>query len=129
MMPELYRQNAVFVLDLGSDGNSFLPAQVDQTDRFLDEVIAAPPPRALVSTGRGRFYSSGLDLDWLAANADQIPEFAVRGQALLAKLITLPLPTVAALNGHAYGVGAVFALAHDWRVMRPDQGYVCLPEV
>jgi enoyl-CoA hydratase/carnithine racemase len=39
------------------------------------------------------------------------------------------VPTVAALNGHAFGYGAMFALAHDLRVQRIDRGWFCLPEV
>ena len=50
-------------------------------------------------------------------------------QQLFERVLTLPVPTVAAVNGHAFGAGAMLALAHDHRVMRDDRGYVCLPEV
>ena len=49
--------------------------------------------------------------------------------ALFAKVLVLPVPTVAAVQGHAYAAGAMIALAHDQRVMRSDRGYFCLPEV
>jgi enoyl-CoA hydratase/carnithine racemase len=39
------------------------------------------------------------------------------------------VPAVAAVQGHAFAAGAMLALAHDWRVMRADRGYFCLPEV
>jgi enoyl-CoA hydratase/carnithine racemase len=39
------------------------------------------------------------------------------------------LPTVAAINGHAFGIGGIMALAHDQRVMRDERGWFCLPEV
>ena len=44
-------------------------------------------------------------------------------------MLALPIPTVAAVNGHAFGAGAMLAMAHDYRVMREDRGYFCFPEV
>ena len=39
------------------------------------------------------------------------------------------MATAACINGHAFGGGAMIALAHDYRVMRIDRGYFCLPEI
>jgi enoyl-CoA hydratase/carnithine racemase len=50
-------------------------------------------------------------------------------QHLLARILTLPVPTIAAVNGHAFGAGAMLAVAHDFRVMRADRGFLCFPEV
>ena len=50
-------------------------------------------------------------------------------QALLARVLTFPMPTAAAVTGHAFGAGAMLAMAHDVRVMRADRGYFCFPEV
>jgi len=49
--------------------------------------------------------------------------------ALMARVLTLPCITVAAINGHAFGAGAQLSLAHDYRVMRTGRGYWCMPEV
>jgi enoyl-CoA hydratase/carnithine racemase len=38
------------------------------------------------------------------------------------------MPTVAAVNGHWFGAGALLGLAHDRRVARSDRGWFCMPE-
>ena len=48
---------------------------------------------------------------------------------LLARVLVAPVPTVAAINGHAFGAGSMLGIAHDFRVMRVDRGYFCFPEV
>ncbi|MBX6390721.1 MAG: enoyl-CoA hydratase/isomerase family protein, partial [Frankia sp.] len=48
---------------------------------------------------------------------------------VLARLLRFPGATVAAVNGHAFGAGAILATAADYRVQRADRGYFCLPEI
>ena len=55
-------------------------------------------------------------------------QFTMDLNTLYYRLITFPMPTVAAINGHAYGAGAFIALAHDMLIMREERGYFCLPE-
>jgi enoyl-CoA hydratase/carnithine racemase len=118
----------IAVLDLGDDENRFSPGFLDEIGTHLDEVLGAGA-QGLVTTGGGKFYSNGLDLDWLAANGEQAQWYVGRVQAMLARILTLPVPTAAAVVGHAFGAGAMLALAHDFRVMRADRGYFCFPEV
>ena len=62
------------------------------------------------------------------ANADHYHDYVAQVHQLFARMLALPMPTVAALQGHTFAAGAMFSLAHDLRVMRADRGFWCLPE-
>ena len=118
----------IAILDLGDDENRFSPSFLDDINAHLDDIVAAGA-HGLVTTATGKFYTNGLDLDWLTAHADQHQWYLGRVHGLLARMLTLPIPTAAAVVGHAFGAGAMLALGHDFRVMRADRGFFCLPEV
>lgn len=125
-MVELMRHGDVFVLDIG-DGpgteNWLSPERVETIDGALDRVLTTTGPTGLVTTARGKFWSNGLVRESFSE-----PGYLVAYERLLARFLTLEVPTVAALNGHCYAGGLLFALAHDERIMRVDRGFVCLPE-
>ena len=127
-MPSLAQDGEVYVLDLGDDENRFHPDWMKSVDGFLDEVAAIEGPRALVTKATGKFFSNGLDIDWLGEHSDQATEYVHQVHALFARVLAFPAPTVAALQGHTFAAGAMLALAHDWRYMRADRGFFCLPE-
>jgi enoyl-CoA hydratase/carnithine racemase len=127
-MPTLDTAGPVHVLDFGPEENRFSPAWLDEVNAHLDTVVAGTEPAALVTTGGGKFYSNGLDLDWLSGHPDEAGQYIGAVHELLARVLALPVPTIAAVNGHAFGGGAMLAMAHDFRVMREDRGYFCFPE-
>jgi enoyl-CoA hydratase/carnithine racemase len=126
---DLRREGEVFVLRFDGGENRFSPGFLDGVNEALDEVEKADSPRALVTTGTGKFYSNGLDLDWLGANSDKFEEYLGRIHALFARMLEFPAPTIAAVNGHMFAGGGMLALCHDFAVMRTGRGYFCLPEV
>jgi enoyl-CoA hydratase/carnithine racemase len=117
-VPHLDRDGDVWILNIGDDENRFHPDWIAAVDELVDEVVAAPAPRALVTTASGKFFSNGLDLDWLGQNTDRVEEYVGQVHDLFAKFLAAPVPTVAAIQGHAFAAGAMLTLAHDWRVMR-----------
>ncbi|WP_209305186.1 enoyl-CoA hydratase-related protein [Blastococcus sp. CT_GayMR20] len=127
-MPTLDRQDAVFLLELGDGENRFHPDWIASVDAALEQVEQAEGPRALVTTASGKFFSNGLDLDWLSGHSDQHESYILGVHRLLARVLALPVITVAALQGHTFAAGAMLSLAHDFRVMRADRGFWCLPE-
>ncbi|MGZ8751403.1 MAG: enoyl-CoA hydratase/isomerase family protein [Acidimicrobiia bacterium] len=94
----------------------------------LDELEAVDGPLAVVAVGAGKFFSNGLDLDWISA-ADDASAFMREVHRLLGRMLVFPAYTVAALNGHTFAAGAMLSSAFDHRIMREDRGYWCLPEV
>ena len=67
--------------------------------------------------------------DLLGENPGEFGSYVEQVQGVLAKMLALPVPTVAAVNGHAFGAGSMFAMAHDYRVVRSGRGYFCFPKV
>jgi len=128
MTPTFSWDDKIAILDLGEDENRFSPEFLDAISAQLDE-LEAGGAQGLVTTARGKFYTNGLDLDWLTAHPEQMQSYVARVRALLARVLTLPMPTAAAVTGHAFGAGAMLAMAHDVRVMRADRGFFCFPEV
>ena len=124
---ELEREGDVFVLRMVDDDNRFHADSVAEWHAAVDEVEASTGPAALVTTGNGRFYSNGFALERLI-DEGTIGEVIPSALRLFARLLRLPVYTVAALNGHAFAAGGMIAMAHDARVMRADRGYWCLPE-
>jgi enoyl-CoA hydratase/carnithine racemase len=128
-MPTLTQDGPLWTVDLGDDENRFSPDWLDSLEGVLDAIANDSEPAALATVGGGKFYSNGLDLEWLGGHPERLGSYVGRVHALLSRMLTLPVPTVAALNGHAFGAGAMLAMAHDYRVMRDDRGYLCFPEV
>lgn len=128
-MIDLSRDGDVFVLRMDHGENRFSPDMLEALQGALTTVADTEGPRALVTTGTGKFFTNGLDLDWLGANQDRMAEYLDLVDALFARVLSMPCPTAAAMNGHAFGAGAMLALAHDHRIMRSDRGFWCLPEV
>lgn len=134
-MINLEKDGTVFTLTMDAGENRWNTSFVREVGKALDEVEASTGPAALVTRSSDpKFFSNGLDLDWVNAPADH-PEggdLAVFGKefmALMGRIITLPVPTICTINGHGFGAGFMMALCHDVRVMRADRGFICANEV
>lgn len=134
-MPFLSRAGDVNVLYLGSQGveldevnpeNRFTADWLERMEALVAEA-AEQPKTPLVITATGKFFSNGLDVG-VVADLSALPAYIERVHALFATVLTVPMPTVAAVNGHAFGAGAMFALCADVRLMRTERGFWSLPE-
>jgi len=128
---DLKKEGDVFILTMQSGENRFNRFFVEAMNEALDSVERSDGPAALVTVGgEEKFYSNGLDLAWLSGDGQsEAPQFIKAVLRLLGRVLAFPIPTAAAMNGHSFAAGAMLALAHDFRVMRADRGFFCLPEV
>lgn len=107
---------------------------IDAINKALDKVEAESKGIAscLVTTSTGKYYSNGLDLEWLmeqqiGGNAQE--NLLRKFHLLLHRFLTFPMPCVAAVNGHAFAGGFLLALTHDYRVMNIEKGFACMSEI
>ena len=130
-MIEHVRNGAVHVVTMKNEQNLLDPPFLARLHKALDEVEAeSESESALVLTGEGKFFSNGLNLpELMKLEAPAMAQFSTEMARLVGRLVVSPLPTVAALNGHAFAGGAVLALACDYRIMREDRGWLCFSEV
>lgn len=130
-MIEHAREGNVHVVTLGDDANLIDPGFVARLHEVLDAVDAASAgPSGLVLTARGKFFSNGLDVATLMQlEPEAMKQFNRDLVRTFGRLVTLPIPTAAAVNGHAFAGGAVLALTCDRRVVRADRGWICMSEV
>jgi enoyl-CoA hydratase/carnithine racemase len=123
------RQGDVALVRMDAGENRFDRTSIDAWHAALDELEPIEGSFALVTTGAGKFYSNGLDLDWVLGDGAADAAFLSDVERLLIRILDFPAITVAAVNGHAFAAGAMLATAHDFVVMREDRGFWCLPEV
>jgi hypothetical protein len=121
--------NGIYTVLLDRGDNRFNPTLIQDLSDAIAAVEAADHPKALIITGQGKFFSNGLDIDWMAKNPKETPSMIEGLWKLLGRILVMDCRTVAAINGHAFGAGLFMALACDYRAMRTKRGFVNFPEV
>jgi len=86
-----------------------LLAAVEQAD--ADSTV-----RAVVLTGAGKFFSGGFDLSPPRRDDEEVVVMTTLFRDVHVRLLTLPKPTIAMMNGHAIAGGLVLVLACDYRL-------------
>lgn len=130
-MIELSKAGDLHLVRMNNGPNMICPEWQSGMIEILDTVEAdCEGPAALVLTGEGKSFSNGLNLEVLMSlDVEGVAAFGTTMGEIFRRLLLLPVPTVAALNGHAFAAGAFLALACDYRLMREDRGWFCISEV
>lgn len=123
------------VVTLNDGENRFNPRFLESFLFVLDQVENDTEARALVVTsGDEKIFSNGIDLDWLvpvvqSGRGEEAKAFFYQMMTLFRRILMYPMPTIAAVSGHAFAGGAILCCAFDFRFMRSDRGFFCFPEV
>ncbi|ELT87308.1 hypothetical protein CAPTEDRAFT_21005 [Capitella teleta] len=127
---EIRENFAVLTLNDG-DKNVLNLDVLNQFNDALDQVVQDGSIDALITSGgSGRFYSNGIDLEWLGGQTVEVANlFMSELSKLVYRILTFPVITVAAVNGHAFAGGAFLMFSHDYVVMNESRGWVSINEV
>lgn len=112
---------ALITLDRPEALNALSFSLLQDLSRQLDS-IAESDTRALLVTGAGdRAFSAGADIkELMGRTLVEQRAGAALGQSVLAKLDQLPMPSIALINGYAFGGGLELALACTFRLAAPS---------
>lgn len=130
---EIAIQGNIAVLTMNTAENRHNPEFVAEFFQHLDDIEADQKIKSVVLTSASeKNWSLGIDLQWIATSTgtpEIIANFMTDMMGLMKRIITFPMPVIAAMNGHCFGNGAVLACACDFRFMKSDRGFFCFPEV
>lgn len=130
---ELTTQDSIAVLTMNTAENRHNPEFLAEFNQHLDQIEAEQSIKSIILTSASeKNWSLGIDLAWMSQSTNTpevISGFMTELAGLLKRLVTFPMPIIAALNGHTYGNGSVLACACDFRFMKSDKGFFCFPEV
>ena len=86
-------------------------------ERAFTEAAHRAPCNGVVLSGGGQVFSAGVDIRAFAGYArDQRHDLVRSITRMVARLLSIPVPVVAAVNGHALGGGFVLMLGCDYRI-------------
>jgi enoyl-CoA hydratase/carnithine racemase len=132
---EFILDEKVAVVSLNDGENRFNPEFLEAFLRVLDTIEQETEARTLVVRATDeKIFCNGIDLNWIApllksGEKEPIKAFLFKLNDLFKRILLYPMPTIAAITGHAFAGGAILACAFDFRFMRTDRGFFCFPEV
>ncbi|KAJ5492896.1 hypothetical protein N7539_001642 [Penicillium diatomitis] len=125
------RHGNIFVLTMQKPPENRLNSQFCQemirAYRTVERLLGPDSEGAVITRGNdAKFWCTGLELD----ESDTNPFANSDGfYPLIHTILDFPYPTIALLTGHTFGGACPLALAHDYRVMNSQRGFICMPPV
>lgn len=111
--------------------NAFDDLLLNQLQGLLDEAIANPDVRVIVLKANGKYFSAGADADWMQRMVAFDEKENIKDALILARLMNTlyqcPKPTLAVVQGAAFGGGAGLVAACDIGIAC-HEAYFCFSE-
>ena len=129
------KQDSIAVITMCNEENRQNLVFAEQMIQCLDQILEDKTIYSMVLTSSDeKNFSQGVDTEWLKQkfaeqDFESIKIFMYGMNTVFKRLLLMPLPVIAAINGHAFGNGAILSCACDFRFMRKDKGFFCFPEV
>jgi enoyl-CoA hydratase/carnithine racemase len=126
---------SVAIITMNNGENRFNPDFLEAFLNVLDTIENETEAKTvIVTSAHEKIFTNGLDLEWLVpiiqkGEVKTAQDFFFKLNVLFKRVVTYPMITIAAISGHAFAGGAIFTGAFDFRFMRSDRGFFCLPEV
>ena len=131
--------SVIYVITLADGENRFYPESIERINKALDSIegdcrgLDPTTKSGLIITGENKYFSVGLDLQsFYKGDPENVQKYFERTYCrLIARIVTWPMITIAAINGHAIAGGLVLALACDYRVMggAGQRGWLAMNEI
>jgi len=129
------KNESVAIINMCNGANKQNLVFVEQMNKCFDEIEADKEISSIFLTSTdGKNFCQGIDVDWLGQKMndkdfDSIKSFMYGMNTIFKRILFMPVPVIAAVNGHAFGNGAMLACTCDFRFMKKDKGFFCFPEV
>lgn len=97
----------------------------------VDQLATENPKAVVIRSGKEAGFVAGANIEEIEQITQEKDgyEKSRRGQSVFAKIANLPVPTIAAVNGHCMGGGTEMILACDYRLAAQEKAKIALPEV
>ncbi len=124
---------ALVTMDNGEDykkPTTFDEQALDSLNRVLDDIQQEPDVKGLLLTGKPYIFAAGADLTQIPFinTFEQGKAIGQFGHATFKRIMDLPYPTVAAINGAALGGGLEISLYCDYRTVSKGVTAIAFPE-
>lgn len=128
---EVFKTNGIATVTLARDKvNALNEPMVEQIRHSFEELEKDTQTKAVILTGRGKFFSFGFDIpEFLNYAKDDFVRYLIKFADLYGYLFLFPKPVIAALNGHTIAGGCMLAATCDHRIMVSEKAKIALNEI